>query len=62
MEILGRTRHCGLSRNPQKAEFADGIEVVRGDLTAPDTLDCALNDVEAKCLVWRDRIRVADAA
>jgi uncharacterized protein YbjT (DUF2867 family) len=42
----------GLSRTPQKAEFPDGIEVVRGDLTAPETLDRALDDVEAIFLVW----------
>jgi uncharacterized protein YbjT (DUF2867 family) len=41
-----------LSRHPEKAAFADDIEVVPGDLTAPKTLDRALNDVDAIFLVW----------
>jgi uncharacterized protein YbjT (DUF2867 family) len=42
----------GLSRNPPEAEIPDGVEIVRGDLTAPETLDRALDDVEAIFLVW----------
>ncbi len=42
----------GLSRNPHTTEIGDGVEVVRGDLTAPATLDRALDDVDAILLVW----------
>jgi uncharacterized protein YbjT (DUF2867 family) len=42
----------GLSRNPQQAEFPVGVDVVRGDLTSPATLDRALDDVDAIFLVW----------
>jgi uncharacterized protein YbjT (DUF2867 family) len=41
-----------LSRKPQTAGFPDGVEVVGGDLTAPETLDDALRDVGAVFLVW----------
>src|ERR1051325_2128086 len=41
----------GLSRNPEKAECPDGIEVVRGDLTAAETLDRARDYVAAIFLV-----------
>jgi len=42
----------GLSRNPQQTEFLVGLEVVRGDLTSPKTLDRALDDIDAIFLVW----------
>src|SRR2546428_10463049 len=38
-----------LSRNLQSGK---GVEVVRGDLTVPETLDRALDDVAAVFLVW----------
>ena len=41
-----------LSRNPRTANLPDGVDVVSGDLTAPDTLDPALDDVDAVFLVW----------
>jgi uncharacterized protein YbjT (DUF2867 family) len=41
-----------LSRNPSSANLSDGVDVVAGDLTAPDTLDRALDDVDAVFLVW----------
>jgi uncharacterized protein YbjT (DUF2867 family) len=41
-----------LSRNPQTAGLPTAIEVVRGDLLAPETLDDALDDVGAVFLVW----------
>jgi uncharacterized protein YbjT (DUF2867 family) len=41
-----------LSRNPHSGNLPDGIDVVRGDLTAPETLDQALSDVAAVFLVW----------
>jgi len=41
-----------LSRDPQTANLPADVEVVQGDLTAPDTLDRALDDVAAMFLVW----------
>jgi uncharacterized protein YbjT (DUF2867 family) len=41
-----------LSRKPQTVGFLDGVEVVVGDLTVPETLDDALRDVGAVFLVW----------
>ena len=54
----------GLSRNPQHAALpdGDGIEMVGGDLTAPDTLDRALDDVDAIFLVWMAPLGPAAAA
>ena len=51
-----------LSRHPQNAEIADGIEVVGGDLSAPETLDPALNEVDAIFLVWMAPLAPAAAA
>ncbi len=42
-----------LSRDPGKARLPAAVEVVRGDFTAPDTLDAALDGVETVFLVWR---------
>lgn len=52
----------GLSRNPEKAAFAEDVEIVRGDLTAPDTLDRALEDVDAILLVWMAPLAPAASA
>jgi uncharacterized protein YbjT (DUF2867 family) len=52
----------GLSRNPQKAAFPDGIEVVRADVTAPETLDRVLDDVAAIFLVWMAPLAPAASA
>ena len=41
-----------LARNPDAAILPDDVEVVRGDLSAPDTLDAPLEGVEAIFLVW----------
>jgi len=41
-----------LSRNPDAANFPSEVEVVRGDLTIPDSLEAALQDVDAVFLVW----------
>jgi len=52
----------GLSRNPSQARFDDGIDIVGGDLTAPDTLDRALDDVDAILLVWMAPLAPAASA
>ena len=41
-----------LVRNPSAAQLPPQVEVVRGDLTLPDTLDACLNDIEVVFLVW----------
>lgn len=41
-----------LTRNPDSAGLPDGVDVVRGDLSEPDTLDARLNGVEAVFLMW----------
>jgi len=41
-----------LVRNPDAAGLPGGVEVVRGDLSVPDTLDACLEGVESVFLVW----------
>ena len=51
-----------LSRDPLKAALPDDVDVVQGDLTAPATLDRALDGVEAIFLVWVAPLAPAAAA
>jgi uncharacterized protein YbjT (DUF2867 family) len=39
-------------RNPSAAPLPPQVEVVRGDLTLPDTLDACLDGIETVFLVW----------
>lgn len=41
-----------LARDPDSAGLPDGIEVVRGDLSDPGTLEACLDGVDAVFLVW----------
>jgi NAD(P)-dependent dehydrogenase (short-subunit alcohol dehydrogenase family) len=41
-----------LARNPESAILPPEVELVRGDPTIPDSLDRALDDVDAVFLVW----------
>jgi uncharacterized protein YbjT (DUF2867 family) len=41
-----------LVRNPSAAHLPPQVEVVRGDLTLPDTLDGCLDGIDAVFLVW----------
>ncbi|NUS07954.1 MAG: NAD(P)H-binding protein [Nonomuraea sp.] len=41
-----------LVRNPDTARLPEGVEAVRGDLTVPETLEAALEDVESVFLLW----------
>jgi len=41
-----------LTRNPKDARFPPQVEVVRGDLTRPETLDACLENIRAVFLVW----------
>ena len=45
-------RFRAMSRNPDAAGLPPQVEVVRGDLTVPETLDPCLDDVETVFLVW----------
>lgn len=41
-----------LTRDPASADLAAPVEVMRGDLTVPETLDLCLDGVDAVFLVW----------
>jgi uncharacterized protein YbjT (DUF2867 family) len=41
-----------LTRNPDAARLPPQVEVVRGDLTVPETLDCCLQNIDTVFLVW----------
>ncbi len=41
-----------MARNPSAARLPPQVEVVRGDLTLPETLDSCLDGVDAVFLVW----------
>lgn len=41
-----------LARNPDSAGLPGRVEVMRGDLSVPNTLDSCLDGVEAVFLVW----------
>jgi uncharacterized protein YbjT (DUF2867 family) len=41
-----------LTRNPDAARLPPQVEVVRGDLTLPETLDRCLDGIDAVFLVW----------
>jgi len=41
-----------MARNPDSLQLPGAVDVVRGDLTAPDTLDSCLRDIETVFLVW----------
>jgi uncharacterized protein YbjT (DUF2867 family) len=41
-----------MTRNPSAAGLPPQVEVVRGDLTVPETLDRCLQDIDTVFLVW----------
>jgi uncharacterized protein YbjT (DUF2867 family) len=51
-----------LSRRPRSANLPDDVDVVSGDLTAPETLEGALDDVDAVFLVWSSPLATAAEA
>jgi uncharacterized protein YbjT (DUF2867 family) len=56
-QVLSRLATTGnqvraLARNPGAARLPPQIEVVRGDLTLPETLDGCLDGIDAVFLVW----------
>ena len=56
-QVLSRLADRGtqvraLARNPSAARFPPQVEVVRGDLTLPETLDACLDGIDTVFLVW----------
>jgi uncharacterized protein YbjT (DUF2867 family) len=56
-EVLSQLSETGakvraLVRNPGAARLPAQVEAVRGDLTAPETLDACLDGIDAVFLVW----------
>ncbi len=51
-----------LTRNPEAAGLPPDVEVVRGDLTVPATLDECLDGVDVVFLVWTNPVDAAHAA
>jgi uncharacterized protein YbjT (DUF2867 family) len=56
-EVISQLRDTGcriraMSRNPRSAHLPPDVEVVRGDLCAPDTLDACLTGIDSVFLVW----------
>src|SRR2546428_12240554 len=45
-------RFRAMTRNPDAASLPPQVEVVRGDLTVPETLDRCLQDIDTVFLVW----------
>ena len=45
-------RFRAMARNPDAAGLPPEVEVVRGDLTVPETLDRCLQDIDTVFLVW----------
>jgi uncharacterized protein YbjT (DUF2867 family) len=45
-------RFRAMTRNPDAAGLSPQVEVVRGDLTVPETLEPCLEDVDTVFLVW----------
>src|SRR5213083_580338 len=45
-------RFRAMTRNPDAAALPPHVEVVRGDLTVPETLDRCLQDIDTVFLVW----------
>ncbi len=65
-EVVARLLAAGaevraLTRNPTRARLPEGVEIVAGDLTQPDSLEAALDDVDAIFLVWTAPAATASA-
>src|SRR5262245_27922511 len=41
-----------MTRKPERASFPAQVEVTRGDLTVPDSLDACLHGIDTVFLVW----------
>jgi uncharacterized protein YbjT (DUF2867 family) len=56
------TRFRAVTRNPDAIGWPPQVEVVRGDLTVPETLDPCLEDVDTVFLIWVAPMAAAAAA
>jgi len=55
--------HCrAITRDPDAARFPAQVDVVRGDLTVPESLDACLQDIDTVFLVWVAPMDAIDAA
>jgi uncharacterized protein YbjT (DUF2867 family) len=66
-EVVSQLRDTGsriraMSRNPRSANLPPDVEIVPGDLSAPDTLDACLNGVDSVFLVWTAPLAAAAPA
>ncbi len=66
-EVVSQLRGTGcriraMSRNPRSASFPADVEVVCGDLSAPDTLDACLDGIDSVFLVWMAPLAAAAPA
>jgi uncharacterized protein YbjT (DUF2867 family) len=51
-----------MTRHPETAHLPPDVEVAKGDLTNPNTLDECLNNVDSVFLVWTAPMSATDAA
>ena len=51
-----------MSRDPRSANMPPDVEIVRGDLSAPDTLAACLNGIDSVFLVWMAPLAAAAPA
>jgi uncharacterized protein YbjT (DUF2867 family) len=56
-EVVSQLRETGcriraMSRSPRAANLPADVEMVRGDLSAPDTLDACVDGIDSVFLVW----------
>ena len=66
-EVLSQLQGTGcriraMSRNPRSAHLPPDVDLVHGDLAAPDTLDACLNAIDSVFLVWTAPLAAAAPA
>jgi uncharacterized protein YbjT (DUF2867 family) len=66
-EVVAQLRDTGvairvLTRNPRSANLPADVDIVGGDLSAPDSLDACLNGVDSVFLVWMSPLASAAPA
>ena len=66
-KVVAQLRNAGcrvraLSRSPQNSKLPHDVEIAQGDLSAPATLDAALDGVDAIFLVWVGTLEAATSA
>jgi uncharacterized protein YbjT (DUF2867 family) len=66
-EVVSHLRVAGcairaMSRNPRSPTLPSDVDLVQGDLCAPDTLDACLNGIDRVFLVWTAPLAAAGPA